>query len=1415
MPVPSPTGLYDPRFEHDACGVGFLADLAGGQESSVLPLALRALARMNHRGAIDADGRTGDGAGVITQIPRAVLRADLPPGHLGVGMLFLPLDRAGAARARTVAGEALAAEGLAARGWREVPVQEEVLGKRAWQCRPGIEQVLVERPPGDSADEFERRLYRARQGMEARAADGRLDGFYVASLSHRTIVYKAMVQAVDLSEFYLDLRHPDYATAFAVFHQRFSTNTLPSWAMTQPFRLLAHNGEINTIEGNRAWMRAREATLAAPRLGLFPGARGPVLTEGGSDSASLDEALGLLTAAGRDVLQGMSLLVPPAWEGDPEMAAEVRDFFDYQSCLMEPWDGPALAVFTDGWTVGAALDRNGLRPARYLVTVDGLVLLASEVGVLAVEEERVLRRGRLGPGDVLAVDLRAGRLLDRETVHRSLAGRRPYGRWLRAHRVELDRVRAAAPAAEDGGGEAPTLESLRAFGYSREELQLVLGPMHRQGLEPLGSMGDDTPLAVLSKRPRLLYSYFKQRFAQVTNPPIDPLRESMVMSLGVHLGAQGNLLAEAPEAAAQVHLPGPFLRDRDLAALRAWGGTGGQARTLSLLFPAGGGELAFRRALDELLREAVRAVEAGATMLVLSDRGVDAAHAALPMLLTVATVHQHLVGAGLRLRASLIAETGEARDDHQMACLLGYGASAVNPYLALAVVRQESGSSERYLRALDKGLLKILSKMGISTLRSYHGAQLFEAIGIAPEVVRRCFTGTPSAVGGVGLSTIASETLARHASAFAEGAAGLEEGSLHRYRRNGEAHAFEPPVIRALHAAIRTGGGLAYREYAELVRSRDPIVLRDLLELRLGEAIPREEVEPVEAIFPRFMTAAMSLGALSPEAHEVLAVAMNRIGGRSNSGEGGEPAENFWRTLPGGGRANNRIKQVASARFGVTARYLAAAEEIQIKMAQGSKPGEGGQLPGQKVAAHIARVRHSPAGVTLISPPPHHDIYSMEDLAQLIYDLKRVNPAATVSVKLVSQAGIGTVAAGVAKAHADAIVVGGCDGGTGASPLGSIKNAGTPWELGLAEAQQVLVRGGLRGRVRLQVEGGLKTGRDVVLAALLGADEFGFGSAALVAAGCLMARQCHLNTCPAGIATQREDLRRKFAGTPEQVARFFTAVAEEVREILALLGFRRLQDVIGRTDLLEARPARAGKAATVSLSRLLSGPGPEAGAVRHEGTARNEPPPTGQHLDEVVLGRLRFRADGVRPVEIALPIGNADRAVGTRIAGELARRFRGRPVEPGVIRVRYRGAAGQSFGAFCVEGLHLRLEGEANDYLGKGMSGGEIALLPSQAFASRAEGQVIAGNTILYGATGGRAFIAGRVGERFAVRNSGALAVVEGVGDHACEYMTAGAVVVLGPFGRNFGAGMSGGLAYVFDPEERLSRRTNPEMVAV
>ena len=1363
-------GLHDPRFEHDACAVGFLVDLAGGQERCVLPLALVALARMGHRGAVDADGRTGDGAGLITQVPWSVLLPDLPPSlaprlprpeSLGAGMLFLPLDLAGAARARGLVAEALGAEGLDVRGWREVPVEEEVLGDKAWRGRPRIEQVFVERRSGDGADDFERGLYRARRGMEARARGLRLDGFHVASLSHRTIVYKAMVRGVELPELYPDLRHPDFATALAVLHLRFGTNALPRWAHTQPFRLVAHNGEIGTIEGNRSWMRAREASLASPRLGLGPGDLRPALPEGTSDSAALDEALGLLTAAGRDVLQGMSLLLPPAWEGDPEMPGEVRDFFDYQSGLMEPWDGPSLAVFTDGRTVGAALDRNGLRPARTLVTVDGLVMLASEAGVLAVEEERVLRRGRLGPGDVLAVDLKAGRLLDRDAVHRSLAARRPYGRWLRAHRVELDQVRTEAPGAPAPAAGGAGLALLRAFGYTREDLRFVLGPPHGEGVGPLASIREDMPLAVLSKQPRLLYSYFRQRVAQVTKSPLDSLREPEGTSLAAHLGPKGNLLAEVPEHADQVRLPGPFLRDEDLAALRAWRRPGWQARTLDLLFPTAGGEVAFRRALDELLREAVRVAEGGATLLVLSDRGVDEAHAALPMFLAVATVHQHLLGAGLRHRVSLVAETGEARDDHHMACLQAFGASAVNPWLALAVVGQ---AAPRYLAALDEGLRRILAKTGISVLSSYQGAQLFEALGVAPEVVQRSFAGTPSAIGGVGLGQIAADVLARHSGAF---------------------DASGPNVLDAPDAAIGAAD-LRHGDHADLGRRRDPIVLRDLLELRPAEAIPLEEVEPVEAIFERFMTAAMSAGAFSAEAREVLATAMNRIGGRSTSGDGGEPAEGLWRMLPGGGRAGNRIKQVTPARVGVTAEYLAAADEIQIEMARG-----GG----------------------------HHDVHGIEDLAQLVYDLKRVNPGAAVSVKLLSQAGIGPVAAGVAKAHADAIVIGGCDGGPGASPLESTGGAGTPWELGLAEAQQVLVRGGLRGRVRLQVEGGIETGRDVIVAALLGADELGFGTAALLAAGCVKARRPRPDALAGGVAPrQPEDLPLEFDGTPDQLVRFFTGVAGEVRRILALLGQRRLQDVIGRTDLLESRVARpAGRAATVSLSRLLLGSGPEAGAVRHESRSAggDEPPLTGQHLDELVLGRLRFHPDGVRPLELALPIGNADRAVGARIAGELARRFRGRALEPGTIRLHYCGAAGQSFGAFCVAGLHLRLEGEANDSVGKGMSGGEIAILPSRSFASRAAGQVIAGSSILLGATGGRVFVAGRVGERFAVRNSGALAVVEGVGDHACEYMTAGAVVVLGPFGRNLGAGMSGGLAYVLDPEELLARRTNPEAVAV
>ncbi len=1268
------------------CGVGFVADLHGRTGTHILPLALRALERLAHRGAVDADGRTGDGAGVLTQIPRALLgMAD----DEAVGVVF---------GAREPLAASLAAHGLTLVRWREVPIVESVLGPKARSCRPGIAQAIVARAEEMDDDEFERRLFAARKDAERR------DGTYIVSLSHRTIVYKALVRALDLAAFYTDLRQPDYATSFALFHQRYSTNTIPSWPMTQPFRMLAHNGEINTIAGNRNWMAAR----------------GMPLTRGVSDSSSLDEALSLLTMNGRDATHGVTLLIPPAWENDRELDEAQRAMFEYQSCLMEPWDGPALVVFADGRYTGAALDRNGLRPARYLLTRD-VVVVASEAGVLDVLERDVVRRGRLGPGEMVAVDLASGKFM--ENIRQQLASRHPYREWV---------VERRAPARRGRPEDRRSTQLLRAFGYTSDEEQLILRPMFEQGAEPIGSMGDDTPLAVLSTRRPLLFSYFKQRFAQVTNPAIDPHREAMVMSLETHIGPAGDLLVDAPLQAPITRLPDPLLDSIDLPGHR-----------LTLLFARN-----LEAALEQLLENAATAVRDGAACLILSDRGVDAKQAAIPSLLAASAVHQHLVREDLRMTTSIVIDTGEARDDHQIAALLAFGADAVCPWLAFALAETDEARL-RYRRAICKGLLKIMSKMGVSTMRSYRGAQLFEAIGIADEVIDRHFPGTTSHLGGIGLTEIERDVLARHSAAFSSDAP-LEDAGIFRYRQNGEAHAYEPKVVKALHA-------LDYKTYAEIVRSRQPIVLRDLLELRRAES-PIEDVEPVSSIVRRFMTAAMSLGALSPEVQHVLAEAMNRLGGKSNCGEGGEQPEHFWRDR----HRNHRIKQVASARFGVTADYLVAADELQIKIAQGSKPGEGGQLPGSKVSAEIARVRRAAPGTTLISPPPHHDIYSIEDLAQLITDLKEVNPRATVSVKLVSSAGIGTIAVGIAKAGADAIEISGHDGGTGASPLGSIKNAGTPWEIGLVEVHHALTIAGLRGRVRLQVNGGLKTGRDVVMAALLGGEEFGFGTAALVAAGCVMARQCHLNTCPTGIATQREDLRAKFKGTAENVVNFFTAIAEEVREILGLLGHRTVAEIVGRSDLLEV-----AKQSPLKLERLL----------------------WSQRVAEPRTASPKSR--------ITNP---GTRSIGARIAGDLTRR-RG-----GSIRKRIRGSAGQSFGAFCVEGMHLTLEGEANDYVGKGMSGGEIVVRPRA--SSRLRDQVIAGNTLLYGATGGRAFIAGRAGERFAVRNSGALAVVEGTGDHACEYMTAGVAVILGSTGRNLGAGMSGGIAFTLDPQ-----RINDESV--
>ncbi len=1434
MPSPSTAARSGfPEQVRDACGVVLLADLSGRPRSGILPMALSGLRRLAHRGAVDGDGRTGDGAGVLTQIPFEVLRPEIEAlglsrrqrSEIGVGVVFLPRPKNAAARARKRVSSAIAAQDLIVAGWREVPIDEDALGQKARLCRPAIAQLFVIPRIAMTPDDFEERLFRARREVQARVAAYGPPELYIASLSHRTIVYKALVRSLDLDAFYPDLRNPEYVTSFAIAHQRFSTNTFPSWSMAQPFHLLAHNGEINTIAGNRNWMRARAARIS-DRFGRVPSrpretAAARAAGDAMSDSATLDEALSILTAAGRELPHAMTMLMPPAWENDARISGARRALLDYQASVMEPWDGPALVAFSDGRVAGAALDRNGLRPARYVVTGGGLLAIASEAGAVEVDESDVVRRGRLGPGEMLVVDLEKGRIQDRDEVLRRAAGRGRYGRWIAAQRSMVEEVRAEAmkqaPFINRGSmrDSAPSPNVRRAFGYTRDEVQLVLRPMFEHGIEPIASMGDDTPLAVLSSRPRLLFSYFKQRFAQVTNPPIDPLRESSVMSLETRLGRAGDFLSEGPLPGPHVVLQTPVVRRTDLRALLSWERKGWRAHELTLRFEARGGESGFAAELDRLLAESARAVREGTTCLVLTDRGVDAGHAAIPSLLAVSAVHQHLIRQGLRLDTGLVAYTGEVRDDHQLAALLAFGADAVCPYLVFEMigdaVRERGGSREevdaaraRYRGALAKGLLKILSKMGVSTLRSYRGAQLFEAIGISGELIEAHFTGTPSFVEGLGLAGVARETLDRHAAAFAPDVTDLDEAGMYRYRRGGEAHAYEPRVAKALHRAVVTGERLDYRAYSDVVHARQPVVLRDLLEFRTAIApVSIESVEPLETIVRRFMTAAMSLGALSPEAQEVLAVAMNRLGARSNSGEGGE--------LPGQPRAaSHRIKQIASARFGVSAAYLASADEIQIKIAQGSKPGEGGQLPGQKVTPLIGRVRHAAPGTTLISPPPHHDIYSIEDLAQLVYDLKQVNPAATVSVKLVSSAGIGTIAVGVAKAYADAIEISGHDGGTGASPIGSIRNAGTPWELGLAEAHQALVRAGLRQRVKLQVNGGLKTGRDVVVAALLGAEEFGFGSAALVAAGCVMARQCHLNTCPAGIATQREDLRAKFKGTAQDVIRFFTAVAGEVREILALLGATTLQEIVGHSDLLTMQPALSGKAATVRLDAVLAR---AADAAPNTGV-RNDPPATGKSLDDTIVRCLALDGEILRPMILALPITTADRSVGAGVAGHLARTCRAATIAPETVHVLFRGSAGQSFGAFCVEGMRLELAGVANDGVAKGMSGGEVVIRSGLESRSVPD-DVVAGNATLYGATGGRLFVAGCAGERFAVRNSGAIAVVEGTGDHACEYMTAGVVVILGSTGVNVGAGMTGGTLLIAGAADRLAESINRESVVV
>ena len=1474
-----PTGtrsLYSPEHEHDACGVGFVAQVSGKRSNRILKIGLRSLCALMHRGALDADAKTGDGAGVMTQIPYKIFAPEVARlGHqlfqesdLAVGVMFLPFDHAYAqARAKAITAEVLEKRGLFLFGWREVPINLRVLGEKAQTTLPRIEQVLIGKPWGMADDDYERRLFLARNEIEDVAAADGIKNFYIPSFSHRTIVYKGLLVSASLEKFYPDLTNPNYETSLCVYHQRYSTNTFPTWPLAQPCRMMAHNGEINTVRGNRNWTKAREAELQADFWGADVDLLKPIVQAGGSDSASLDNVLEVLTMSGRSPLHAMTMLVPPAWRSDKRMSPEMQAFFEYHRCLCEPWDGPAALVFTDGLTIGSCLDRNGLRPARYKLTNDGIFVLGSEVGLSGLPPASVVEKGRLAPGEMIAIDTVAGKLMRDREIKQALAERKPYGDWIAKYLLKFPAAKPEEiqPPAAEIDLFALTQRQI-AFGYSSEEVDMILKPMLKTGAEAVGSMGDDTPLAVLSLKPRLLYTYFKQLFAQVTNPPIDPIREKLVMSLHTVLGWRRNLLSETPEHAEQVILDSPILLDSELARLQQLPAPH-QSGTVSTLWPTSEGAAGLEKAIARIKADAEAAVDAGARILILSDRGVDAAHVSVPALLAMGAVHHHLTDVGKRMRASVVVETGEARDVHQIACLVGYGASCVNPYLAFETIQEilednlsaaktalataqaatpvneeklakaEAALAEaeaatfveacgNYRAALESGLLKIMSKMGISVVSSYRGAQIFEALGVNSKVVAECFAGTSSQIEGVGYEEIASESLARHTMAYGGEvpveAGKLEDPGYYRYRRGGEIHAVTPPVMQNFHTYVgikgldKAGKLDDYQKYVEAVKATRPTALRNLLELvpLPGGPVPLEEVEPIEDIRRRFTTAGMSLGALSPEAHETLAIAMNRIGGKSNSGEGGEDPVRFKRREDGDW-ANSAIKQIASGRFGVSAAYLASAKEIEIKMAQGAKPGEGGQLPGHKVNAYIARLRHSVAGVTLISPPPHHDIYSIEDLAQLIYDLKQVNPRARVCVKLVSEAGVGTIAAGVAKAHADIILVSGHDGGTGASPLSSIKNAGGPWELGVAETQQVLMLNGLRSRVTLRTDGGMKTGEDIAIATLLGAEEYNFGTAAMIAMGCVYVRQCHLNTCPVGVATLDDRLRAKFKGKPEHVVNFFNGVAGELREIMARLGFRTIDEMIGHVECLrqKAIPDHP-KANTVDLSRLLVDVCSEdPTAARHAMRERNDGPED-QTLDEIILQDAKDAINDVKPISLDYKIRNTNRSVGTQVSGEIGYQYGGEGLPEGTVELKFEGSAGQSFGAFLSPGVRLILTGEANDYVGKVMSGGEIIIRPRPGSSYKAHENSILGNTVMYGSTGGVLFANGKAGERFCVRNSGGTAVVEGVGDHGCEYMTNGTIVILGETGKNFGAGMTGGVAYVLDLVGDFPDKLNTQLVA-
>ena len=1422
--------LYDPRNEHDACGIGFVVNLNGEQSHAIISKGVEILVNLTHRGACGCDPETGDGAGVTIQIPHRFFVSEcrktgfeLPvEGEYGVGMVFLPVEPQPRFQCQGIVDRIVQEEGLRVLGWRDTPVNADAIGRVARASQPYIEQVFIQSAPRMARENFERKLFVVRKRVEAEIAASDIKDksyFYIPSLSSRTIVYKGLLLAPQITSFYTDLSDPDAVSALCLVHQRFSTNTFPSWQLAHPYRYLCHNGEINTLRGNVNWMHARQSVLQSELFGEDIKRLFPIVQTGVSDSASLDNVVELLTLAGRSLPHVMTMLIPEAWDADTSMDPERRALFEYHASLMEPWDGPAAVAFSDGRFIGAILDRNGLRPARYLVTDDGLLIMASETGVLEVEPSRIRVTGSLEPGKMLLADLEEKRIIPDEELKERLASRRPYAKWIAEHQILLGNL--PEPPREFGFSPDDITLRQQLFGYTEEDIRMILTPMAVDGQEPVGSMGTDTPLACLSDKPQLLYNYFKQMFAQVTNPPIDPIREASVMSLTSYIGTERNILEETPLHCHTLKLPHPILTNRDLEKLRRVSQGDFLATMLPMLFRVDGGEKELVRALDGLCRRASLAIKSGYSIVILSDRGFDDEYAPIPSLLALTAVHNHLVREETRTQAALVVETGDAREVMHFCLLIGYGASAVNPYLALESLEDlalkgylPEGLSlpkalHNYEHALKKGILKTMSKMGISTLQSYRGAQVFEALGLSKDVVDKYFAGTASRIGGVGLDVLSQEVKMRHDVAFRKAPASgtqLDPGAHYQYRIGGERHVINPFTITKLQQAVRQSSYASFKEYTQHLTEQDGRLynLRGLMEFRKGtRSVPIAEVEPAKEIVKRFATGAMSFGSISKEAHETLAIAMNRIGGKSNTGEGGEDEARFEPDENGDLR-RSAIKQVASARFGVSANYLVHADELQIKISQGAKPGEGGQLPGHKVDAIIARVRHAIPGVGLISPPPHHDIYSIEDIAQLIYDLKNVNPRARISVKLVAESGVGTVAAGVAKAHADVILISGDSGGTGASPLSSIRHAGIPWELGLAETQQVLVLNDLRSRVKLQTDGKLQTGRDVVIAALLGAEEFGFATTPLISMGCIMMRKCHLNTCPVGIATQDPVLRRKFEGKPDHVINFFFYLAEEVREIMAQLGFRTVDEMVGRVDMLQQRrPVDHWKAGHIDLSAILHNPS----VPMRFGRRCQIPQDHGlqQALDYALIDKAGDALERGTPVDFEFPIRNVHRSVGAMLSGEIARRYGSQGLPHDTIRVHFNGSAGQSFGAFLSKGITLTLEGDANDYLGKGLSGGTIVVFPPRASTGKPDDNTVVGNVLLYGATSGEVYINGRAGHRFAIRNSGATAVVEGTGDHGCEYMTNGLVVVLGPTGKNFAAGMSGGIVYVFDEHGTFS----------